>query len=159
MSTCRRDSLSPQQLCKWAVRWGSLGGGAGGTCSGGAVPTRAGGSGGANTQPHQSALCRLLTLPPAATEFLVAGSTPPLLFPPSRKEPASRPVKPVCSHHAVRPLPPHVPGTHIMALRPSSIPQRVVLPSPPASSLPHVPDLELDLVRLRHPSIRHRHRL
>ncbi|CAI7917345.1 unnamed protein product [Closterium sp. NIES-54] len=32
-----------------------------------------------------------------------------------------------------------------MALRPSSVPQRVVLPEPPTSSLPHVPDPEFDL--------------
>ncbi|CAI7817241.1 unnamed protein product [Closterium sp. NIES-53] len=34
-----------------------------------------------------------------------------------------------------------------MALRPSSVPQCVVLPEPPASSLPHVPDPESDLAR------------
>ncbi|CAI7858745.1 unnamed protein product, partial [Closterium sp. NIES-54] len=38
-----------------------------------------------------------------------------------------------------------VPDTHTMALHPSSVPQRVVLPSPLASSLPDVPDLESDL--------------
>ncbi|CAI7857451.1 unnamed protein product [Closterium sp. NIES-54] len=32
-----------------------------------------------------------------------------------------------------------------MALRPSSVPQHVVLPEPPTSSLPHVPDPESDL--------------
>ncbi|CAI7829201.1 unnamed protein product, partial [Closterium sp. NIES-53] len=35
--------------------------------------------------------------------------------------------------------------THVMALRPSSVPQHVALPSPPASSLPDVPDPESDL--------------
>ncbi|CAI7799649.1 unnamed protein product [Closterium sp. NIES-54] len=40
-----------------------------------------------------------------------------------------------------------------MALRPSSIPQRVVLPEPPASSLPHVPDPESDLARAASPSV------
>ncbi|CAI7851226.1 unnamed protein product, partial [Closterium sp. NIES-54] len=112
-------------------------------------------------------------LPPAVTEFPVVGTTPPLLFPPpdqsqpqllphsppptpapytvvteslsESREPASRPLTPVRTRRAVRPRPPPVPGTHIMALRPSSIPQRVVLPSPPASSLPHVLDLESDL--------------
>ncbi|CAI7823735.1 unnamed protein product [Closterium sp. NIES-54] len=34
-----------------------------------------------------------------------------------------------------------------MALRPSSNPQRVALPSPPASSLPGVPDPEFDRAR------------
>ncbi|CAI7735830.1 unnamed protein product, partial [Closterium sp. NIES-53] len=112
-------------------------------------------------------------LPPAVTEFPVVGTTPPLLFPPpdqsqpqllphsppptpapytvvteslsESREPASRPLTPVRTRRAVRPRPPPVPGTHIMALRPSSVPQRVVLPSPPASSLPHVLDLESDL--------------
>ncbi|CAI7860448.1 unnamed protein product [Closterium sp. NIES-53] len=40
-----------------------------------------------------------------------------------------------------------------MTLRPSSIPQRVVLPEPPASSLPHVLDPESDLARAASPTI------
>ncbi|CAI7779725.1 unnamed protein product [Closterium sp. NIES-53] len=40
-----------------------------------------------------------------------------------------------------------------MALRPSSIPQHVVLPEPPASSLPHVPDPESDLARAASPTV------
>ncbi|CAI7780012.1 unnamed protein product [Closterium sp. NIES-53] len=40
-----------------------------------------------------------------------------------------------------------------MALRPSSVPQRVVLPEPPASSLPHVPDPESDLARAASPTV------
>ncbi|CAI7811929.1 unnamed protein product [Closterium sp. NIES-53] len=40
-----------------------------------------------------------------------------------------------------------------MALRPSSVPQRVALPSPPASSLPDVPDPESDLTRAASPII------
>ncbi|CAI7849326.1 unnamed protein product [Closterium sp. NIES-54] len=170
----RQESLSPQQLREWAVRWGSPGGGAGGTGSGGAVATGVGGSGGA-TQPQQSALRHLLSLPPAATEFPVAGTTPPLLFPPTdqsqpqllpdsplrapashtevteffseHREPETRPSTPVRDRRVVRPRAPPVPSTHRMALLPSSIPQHVVLPSPPASSLPHVPDPESDLVR------------
>ncbi|CAI7878477.1 unnamed protein product, partial [Closterium sp. NIES-53] len=42
-----------------------------------------------------------------------------------------------------------------MALRPSSVPQRVVLPEPPASSLPHVPDLESELARASSPTVTH----
>ncbi|CAI7806090.1 unnamed protein product [Closterium sp. NIES-54] len=68
----RQESLSPQQLREWAVRWGSPSGGAGGTGSGGAVATRAGGSWGATTQPQHSALCRRLSLPPATTETTLA---------------------------------------------------------------------------------------
>ncbi|CAI7838736.1 unnamed protein product [Closterium sp. NIES-53] len=52
-----------------------------------------------------------------------------------------------------RPRPPPVPGTHIMALRPSSVPLRVPLPSPPASSLPDGPDPESDLARAASPSV------
>ncbi|CAI7919823.1 unnamed protein product [Closterium sp. NIES-53] len=79
----RQESLSSLQLREWAVRWGSPGGGAGGSGSRGAVATRAGGSGGATIQPQPSALRRLLILPPAATKFLVAGTPPLLLFPPT----------------------------------------------------------------------------
>ncbi|CAI7845340.1 unnamed protein product [Closterium sp. NIES-53] len=40
-----------------------------------------------------------------------------------------------------------------MAVRPSSVPQRVVLPEPPASSLPHVPDPESDLACTASPTV------
>ncbi|CAI7911905.1 unnamed protein product [Closterium sp. NIES-54] len=46
-----------------------------------------------------------------------------------------------------------VPGTHGMALRPSSVPQRVVLPEPPASSFPHVLDPESNLARAASPIV------
>ncbi|CAI5479887.1 unnamed protein product [Closterium sp. Yama58-4] len=74
-----------------------------------------------------------------------------------RRKPESHPVSPVravCTGRRVpRPRPPPVPGTHTMALRPSSVPQRVPLPSPPASSLPHVPDTKSDLVRAASPTV------
>ncbi|CAI7748607.1 unnamed protein product [Closterium sp. NIES-53] len=141
----RQETLLPERLREWAVRWGSPGGGArrtgaagfggaspggarvgvlGGTGTGGtgaargtggagpvgasavvplvgvtggahtggatgvpvvelevlvyggAVATRAGGFGGATTQPQQSALRRLFSLLPAAIEFPVASNTP-----------------------------------------------------------------------------------
>ncbi|CAI7904129.1 unnamed protein product [Closterium sp. NIES-54] len=112
---------------------------------------------------------------------LVAGITPPLLFPPpDRSQPqllphsplpapapytvvteslteirehASRPVMPVRTCRAMCPRPPPVPGTHIMELHPSSVQQRVVLLSPPTSSLPHVLDLESDLVLTASPTV------
>ncbi|CAI7811717.1 unnamed protein product [Closterium sp. NIES-53] len=66
-------------------------------------------------------------------------------------EPESRPASPiraVCIGSRVPcPRPPPVPGTHTMALRPSSVLLRVPLPAPPESSLPAVPDLEFDLAR------------
>ncbi|CAI7897643.1 unnamed protein product [Closterium sp. NIES-54] len=40
-----------------------------------------------------------------------------------------------------------------MALRPSSVPLRIPLPSPPESSLPEVPDLESDRARAASPTI------
>ncbi|CAI7806758.1 unnamed protein product [Closterium sp. NIES-54] len=73
------------------------------------------------------------------------------------REPASRPALPVravCTGRRVpRPCPPPVRGIHIMTLRPSSIPLRAPLPSPPASSLADGPDPESDLVRAASPSI------
>ncbi|CAI7739643.1 unnamed protein product [Closterium sp. NIES-54] len=71
-----------------------------------------------------------------------------------RREPASRPVSPVCTAPRVPRLrPPPVPGTHAMALRPSSIPLRVPLPAPPESSLPEVPDPESDRARAASPTV------
>ncbi|CAI7871921.1 unnamed protein product [Closterium sp. NIES-54] len=70
-----------------------------------------------------------------------------------RRERETRVSTPVCSRHIARPCPHAVPDTHGMALCPSSIPQRVVLPEPPASSLPHVPDRESDLARAASPTI------
>ncbi|CAI5479913.1 unnamed protein product [Closterium sp. Yama58-4] len=73
-----------------------------------------------------------------------------------RREPATHPVSPVRAVRTARrvpcPRPPPVPGTHTMALRPSSAPQRVPLPSPPASSLPELPDPESDRVRAASPT-------
>ncbi|CAI7843236.1 unnamed protein product [Closterium sp. NIES-54] len=71
-----------------------------------------------------------------------------------RREPASRPAFPVrtgcrapCLH------PPPVPGTHAMALRPSSVPLRVPLPPPLESSLPSLPNPDSDRARAACPTI------
>ncbi|CAI7742759.1 unnamed protein product [Closterium sp. NIES-54] len=70
-----------------------------------------------------------------------------------RRKPESRPASLVCTGHRVpRPRPPPVPGMHVMALRPSSVPPRVSLLHPPESSLPVVPDLESDLPRAVSPT-------
>ncbi|CAI7743290.1 unnamed protein product [Closterium sp. NIES-54] len=73
-----------------------------------------------------------------------------------RREPASRPALPVraarTSRRAPRARPPPVPGTHQMALRPSTAPLRVPLPSPPESSLPVPPDSEFDSLRAASPT-------
>ncbi|CAI7855039.1 unnamed protein product [Closterium sp. NIES-54] len=71
-----------------------------------------------------------------------------------RREPESCPVSLVCTAHRVPPSrPPPVPGTHAMALRPSSVPLHVQLPAPPESSLPEVPDPESDCARAASPTV------
>ncbi|CAI7889625.1 unnamed protein product [Closterium sp. NIES-53] len=124
---------------------GAEGAGAGGTGAGGAGVGGAGatdpGAGGAGRTVRR----RLFIIP------LLQQSASPLPAPSpyteqtggltERREPASRPASPVCTGRRVPCLhPPPVPGTHAMALRPSSVPLRVPLPVPPASSLPAVPD-------------------
>ncbi|CAI7803696.1 unnamed protein product, partial [Closterium sp. NIES-54] len=74
-----------------------------------------------------------------------------------RHAPASRPAspaRPACtSRRTSRPRPPAVPGTHQMALRPSTAPLRIPLPSPLASSLPAFPDPESDSLRAASPTV------
>ncbi|CAI5954896.1 unnamed protein product [Closterium sp. NIES-65] len=74
-----------------------------------------------------------------------------------RREPASRPASPVpaarTSGRAPRPRPPAIPGTHQMALRPSTAPLRVPLLSPPESSLPTLADPESDSLRTANPTV------
>ncbi|CAI7753637.1 unnamed protein product, partial [Closterium sp. NIES-54] len=71
-----------------------------------------------------------------------------------RREPVSRLASPFrTSRRGPRPHPPPVPGTHAMALRPSSVPLRVPLPAPPESSLPAVPDPESDRARAAKPTV------
>ncbi|CAI7847555.1 unnamed protein product [Closterium sp. NIES-54] len=71
-----------------------------------------------------------------------------------RCEPASLPVSPVHTARRVpqsRPL--LVPGTHPLALCPSSVPLCIPLPPPLDSSLPAIPDPESDLVRAASPTV------
>ncbi|CAI7845513.1 unnamed protein product [Closterium sp. NIES-53] len=74
-----------------------------------------------------------------------------------RREPELRPALPVrtarTSRRVPRPLPPAVPGTHQITLRPSIAPQRVPLPSPPASSLPALADPASDSLRAASPTV------
>ncbi|CAI5944684.1 unnamed protein product [Closterium sp. NIES-65] len=81
-----------------------------------------------------------------------------------RCEPESRPASPEsrCASHiraahtgrrVPRQHPPTVPGTHQMALRPSSAPQRVPMPSPPASSIPALADPESNSLRAASPTV------
>ncbi|CAI5960060.1 unnamed protein product, partial [Closterium sp. NIES-65] len=81
-----------------------------------------------------------------------------------RREPASRPASPesrpespvrtaLSSSRVQRQRLPAVPGTHRMALRPSTAPQRATLPSPPASSLPALADPGSDSLRATSPTV------
>ncbi|CAI7750499.1 unnamed protein product [Closterium sp. NIES-53] len=80
-----------------------------------------------------------------------------------RREPEPRPVLPEFhSASLVRPIrtgrvsrqrPHPVPGTHSMTLRPSTAPQRIPLPSPPASFLPTGPDPASDSLRAASPAV------
>ncbi|CAI7742409.1 unnamed protein product [Closterium sp. NIES-53] len=71
--------------------------------------------------------------------------------PESRSESPDRTVRAGCS--VTRPRPPPVLGTHSMTLRPSTAPQCVPLPSPPASSLPDGPDPEFDSLHAASPTV------
>ncbi|CAI5945726.1 unnamed protein product [Closterium sp. NIES-64] len=74
-----------------------------------------------------------------------------------RHEPASRPASPTraarISGRTARPRPPAVPGTHQMALHPSTAPLRVPLLSPLESSLPTLADPESDSLRAASPTV------
>ncbi|CAI7735470.1 unnamed protein product [Closterium sp. NIES-54] len=150
---------------------GASGSGAGGA---GAVDPGAGGAGGTGAggtvrpRPYFIPLLQQVLGVPSSTSL-----TPPLLCPlpdqtlpplqpasplpsPSpytemsggltkRREPVSCPVSPVCTaRHVPRSRPPPVPGTHAMALRPSSVPLRIPLPAPLESSLHAISDPECD---------------
>ncbi|CAI7823067.1 unnamed protein product, partial [Closterium sp. NIES-53] len=125
-----------------------VGADAGGT---GVVPA---GSGGAErTRPYFVPLLEQLVFPlPAPSPY--AGPTGGLA---ERHEPESRPASPICPARTSRRVPrsrsPAIPGTHQMALRPSTVSQRVPLPSPPASSLPALADPESDSLRAANPTI------
>ncbi|CAI7786400.1 unnamed protein product, partial [Closterium sp. NIES-54] len=111
---------------------GAAGAGVGGTRAGGAGAAGAGavdpGAGGAGGTPASP-----LPAPCPYTEQS-GGLT-------EHREPASRPVLPVCSaRRDPHSPPPPVPGMHVMALRPSSVPLRVPLPAPPESSPLEVPN-------------------
>ncbi|CAI7786844.1 unnamed protein product, partial [Closterium sp. NIES-53] len=123
---------------------------AGGT---GAVPA---GSGGA-TRPRPYFVPLLEQLQPACPLPVPSPYTGPTGGLAEHREPASRPASPVRatrnSRRAPRPRPPAVPGTHQMALRPSTAPLRVPLPSPPESSLPVPPDPASDSLRATSPTV------
>ncbi|CAI5517065.1 unnamed protein product, partial [Closterium sp. Naga37s-1] len=141
----------------------------------GAVSTVSGGA--ARPRPYyvpllQQVLCPpppLLSPPPVQSQSQLqpasplpgpspySGSTRGLTERREPESPESRsesPVRAVRTGRLVpRQRPPPVPGTHSMTLRPSTAPQCVPLPSPPASSLPDGPDPESDSLRAASPTI------
>ncbi|CAI7762175.1 unnamed protein product, partial [Closterium sp. NIES-53] len=121
----------------------SAGAAAGGT---GAVPAGSGGT--ARPRPYFVRLLEQSQLQPVSPLPAPSPYTGPTGGLAKRREPASRPALPVrtarTSRRAPRPRPSAVPGTHQMALRPSTAPLRVPLPSPPESSLPVLADPESD---------------
>ncbi|CAI7793063.1 unnamed protein product [Closterium sp. NIES-53] len=125
---------------------GGTGAGGAGAAGAGAVDPGAGGASGTSQPPLQPA--SPLPAPSPDTERS-RGLT-------ERREPTSCSVSPVCTARlAPHSRPPPVPGTHAMALRPSSIPLRVPLPAPPESSLHEVPDPESDRARAAGPTVSH----
>ncbi|CAI7732749.1 unnamed protein product, partial [Closterium sp. NIES-53] len=81
-----------------------------------------------------------------------------------RREPESRPASPESrpelpvrdvrtGRRVPRQRPPPVPGTHSMTLRFSTAPQRIPLPSAPASFLPDGPDPDSDSLRAASPTV------
>ncbi|CAI7917825.1 unnamed protein product [Closterium sp. NIES-54] len=127
--------------------------------------------------PPELVLHQVLSLPSST------GPTPPLLCPPTdqsqpqllpgsplpapaphtkvtesltnRRETETHASTPVRARRVACPRPPAIPGTHVMALRPSFIPQLFVLPEPSGSSLSDVPDPESNLARAASPTVTH----
>ncbi|CAI7728538.1 unnamed protein product [Closterium sp. NIES-53] len=159
-----------------AVGAGAAGAGVGGIGAGGTgdVDPCAGGAGGTlRPRPYFVPVLQQVLGSPYS-----AGLTPPLLCPPPDqsqpplqpaspllapspyteqsggltecREPVSRLVSLVCT---ARCAPPPIPGTHAMAMRPSSAPLRVPLPAPPKSSLHEIPDPESDRTRAVSPAV------
>ncbi|CAI7805409.1 unnamed protein product [Closterium sp. NIES-53] len=153
---------------------GAAGGatGAGAARGGGATSTGAGGAAGVVPRDPGAEGTGAVSAPTS----LLPGPSPcsgPTRGLTERREPESRPVSPesrpaspesrsespvrtFCAGRRVsRPRPPPVPGTHSMTLRPSTAPQRVPLPSPPASSLLDGPDPDSDSLRAASPTFTH----
>ncbi|CAI7922420.1 unnamed protein product [Closterium sp. NIES-53] len=156
---------------------GAGGGGAGGTGAGGAGAgdPGAGGAGAGGARAGSTSAGGTLQrqpffvpLPPSSLQppgsvlrqvlclLSSTGLTPRLLCPPPHQSQPQlqldSPLPAPCCR-VPRPRPPPVPDTHITALRPSSVPLRVPLSSPPASSLADGPDPDSYLVRAASPTV------
>ncbi|CAI7822565.1 unnamed protein product [Closterium sp. NIES-53] len=140
---------------------GGGGAGAGGARAGGTVAGGAGawGAGAGGTGARGTVQRRPFFVPP-----------PPSSLPPpdlvlrqvlnsltERREPESHPTSLACAVCTGRRVPhsrpPPILGTHIMALRPSSVPLQVPLSSPPASSLADDPDPKSGFSRAARPTV------
>ncbi|CAI7840264.1 unnamed protein product [Closterium sp. NIES-54] len=132
-----------------AARAGGAGAaGAGGAGAGGTGGAGAGGTGAADGMDQsQPQLLPGSPLPaPTPHTEVIASLT-------AHREPETRASTPTRDRRVARHRPPAVPGTHGMALRPSSVPQCVALPSPLASSLLDVPDPESNLACAATPTV------
>ncbi|CAI7749378.1 unnamed protein product [Closterium sp. NIES-54] len=139
---------------------GARGAGVGGTGAGGA------GAAGAGAVDPGARGAGVTVRPPLYFVPLIQQPASPLPVPSpyteqsggltERRKHASHPILPL---HTGRPVPrsrpPPVPGTHAMALRPSSVPLRVPLPAPPESSHPEVPNSKPDRARAASPTVSH----
>ncbi|CAI7838675.1 unnamed protein product [Closterium sp. NIES-54] len=134
---------------------GGPGAGGAGAAGAGAVDPGAGGAGGTvRPRPYFSRFLSQLPLQLASPLPAPSPYTEQSGGLTKRREPASRPVSPIRPVRRVPRLrPPPVPGTHAMALRPSSVPLRVPLPAPPESSLPEAPDPESNRARAASPTV------
>ncbi|CAI7866015.1 unnamed protein product [Closterium sp. NIES-53] len=130
--------------------------GAGAATTGGAASARGsagvGGTGvaaGAGGAGPASALRQLLESLTERREPETRASTP------ERREPETRDSVPARVRRVRRPRAPAVPGTHDLTLRPSFVPQCVVIPSPLESSLPGIADPPSDLAHASSPTVTH----
>ncbi|CAI7815109.1 unnamed protein product, partial [Closterium sp. NIES-54] len=126
---------------------GARGASGAGAAAGGTGAVPAGSGGAARPRPYFVPLLEQPASPlPAPSPYI--GPTGGLA---ERREPESRPASPVraarTSRRAPRLHPPAVPGTHQMALRPSTGPLRVLLLFPAESSLHVLADPESDSLR------------
>ncbi|CAI7779825.1 unnamed protein product, partial [Closterium sp. NIES-53] len=149
---CRRATGAPSAgAARGAAGAGATGGAAGAGGAGGAAgagaargATGAGASGGAAGAGAVGGPLELVSRPVL-----------PNSCPASPQSCYESPIHTVRSGRRVsRQSPPPVHGTHSMTLRPSTAPQRVPLPSPPASSLLDGPDQESDSLRAASPTVK-----
>ncbi|CAI7730442.1 unnamed protein product [Closterium sp. NIES-54] len=142
-----QEPLSPHRLREWYARatGPAAGGAAGGAGAAGAGAVATGGAAGGTGAGG------------AVEVFLGREPESRPASPKSRPaSPDSHPASPVrTGQRVLRQRPPPFRGTHSMTLRPSTAPQRVPLPSPPASSLPDGPDPESDSLRAASPTVTH----